>query len=52
MLCVMATSGANERVFSINDHVVNSRRANLKESFSERYNFFKKCCEKEVLKFY
>jgi len=37
--CVMATSAANERVCSIDDDVVNSRRANLKEFFSKRHTF-------------
>ena len=38
--CVMATSAANERLCSIDDDVVNSRRANLKEFFSKRHTFF------------
>jgi len=33
--CVMATRGANERVFSMDGHVMKSRSANLKSS-SER----------------
>jgi len=31
----------NEFLHSIDDHVVNSRRANLKETLSERQTFFK-----------
>jgi len=47
----MATSAANERVFGIDDHVVNSRRANLKELLSERPVLFHQCSQKEALKF-
>ena len=38
--CVIATTAANEGVFIIDDHVVNSRKANLKEFFSERQTLF------------
>jgi len=51
MFSVMVTSTANERVFSIDDHVVNSRRANLKEFLGERHTLFQQCSEKEALKF-
>jgi len=47
----MANRAANERVFSIDDHVVNSRRAYLKEFLSERHTLFQQCFEKEALKF-
>jgi len=47
----MATSAANELVFSIDDHVVNCRRANLEEFLSERHILFQQCSEKEALKF-
>jgi len=51
-LCVMATSAANEREFIIiDDHVVNSRRANLKEFFGERHTLFQQRSEKEAPKF-
>jgi len=51
--CVMATSAANEWVFSIDDHVVNSRSAKLKEFLSERQTLLQQCSEKEkeTLKF-
>jgi len=47
---VMAISAANERVLSIDHHVVNSRRANLKESLSEGHTFFNSA-EKNAQKF-
>jgi len=52
MFYVTATSAANssERVFSIDDHVVDSKRANLKDFFSERLTLFQQCFEKVALK--
>jgi len=49
--CVMATRASNERVFSIDDHVVNSRREHLKEVLGKRHAIFQQCSEKEALKF-
>jgi len=37
----MATSAANERVFSMDEHVVNSRRASLRSSFVNDILFLK-----------
>ena len=48
--CVMETSAANEGLFLNDDHVMNSRRANLKEFLSERHTLFQQCSEKEALK--
>ena len=39
-LCVMATSAASERVFSMARYVVNSRRANVKSSSVNDILFF------------
>jgi len=47
MLCVMADSAANDRVFNIEDHVVYSRRVNLKESLSERHAVFNSALRKK-----
>jgi len=44
---VMATSAANERVFSIDGHVVNSRRANLKSSSVNDILFFSSALRKK-----
>jgi len=48
-VCVMATSAANEGVFIIDDHVVNSRRGNSKEFLSKRLALFQQCSAKEAL---
>jgi len=42
----------NERVFSIDDHIVNNRRVNLKDFLSGRHTLFQQWFEKEALKFY
>jgi len=47
--CIMATSTANEQVFSVNDHGVRSRRVNSKSS-SVNDTLFQECSEKEVVK--
>jgi len=43
----MVASTANEQVFSIDDHVLNNRRANLKESLSEQRTFFNSALSKK-----
>jgi len=48
---VMTTSAANERVSNIDDHVVNSRSANLQEFVSERHTLFQQYSEKKAMKF-
>jgi len=52
--CVMAASTVNERVFSMNGHVVNSKRANLNRSPVNDILFFNSRrtlkAEKETLK--
>jgi len=45
MICMTATSATNERVFSIDGNVVNSRRANLKRS-SVNGELYQQCSEK------
>ena len=47
---VMAISAAADRVFSMDDHVVNSRRENLKRSSVNDILFFKQCSENEAPK--
>jgi len=48
----MATSAANERVFSMDSYMVNSRRANLQDFISERHSLYQQCFGKGALKFY
>jgi len=50
--CVMATSAANERVFSMDSYMVNSRRANLQDFISEPHSLYQQCFGKGALKFY
>ena len=51
MFCVMATIAVNQRVVSVDGHVVNSSRENLNEFLRERHTLFPHCPEKEGLKF-
>ena len=44
---MISTTSASERVFSIGDHIVNSRRANLKRLSMKRHNLFQYYSEKK-----